>query len=187
MDNTAAPGGRTVTFKLGGQTVSLRAATREEWDKHQKKLRSTKHTTSGSIREICQECLITPELEQFQKLFGKKPAFPAVCANQLGLLAGKEHPVNVAPDGDSCELVTDIGRWVFAVPSLETWEDFQEQLVNGGSRSREDICRELCTRCALEPKGLQDLFDRYPAIQNPITDAIGTIAGGDVEAEVKKG
>lgn len=185
MDNTTAPGGRTVTFKLGGQTVTFSAPTREDWDLHQKKMRSPKHTKSGSIREICQQCLVAPEVEQFQKLFAKKPAFPAACANKLGILAGKDHPVSLLSE-DSCEVVTDVGRWVFATPSLETWEDFQEQLVSGGTRSREDICRELCVRCALDPKGLQDLFDRFPAIQNPLTDAIGTIAGGDIEAEVKK-
>lgn len=185
MDNTAAPAGRTVSFLLGTQRVTLRAPSREDWDEHQKKLRSAKHSTSASIREICQKCLVEPELEQFQQLFGKKPAFPSVCANQIGILAGKEL-VAERVDEDTCAIEVEGRRWVFATPTLETWEDFQEKLVQG-KPSREEAMRELATRCALDGKGLQDLFDRYPAIQNPITDGIGSLAGADVEVEVKKG
>lgn len=185
MENAGASAHRTVSFKLGGQLVTFRAPTREHWDEHQKKLRSPKHTMSGSIREVCQQCLVEPELEKFQKLFAQKPAFPAVCAHQLGILAGKEL-VPFFPSEDTCALETDVGRWVFATPSLETWEDFQEQVGGRTSRQREDVMRELCVRCALDPKGLQTLWDSYPAAQNPLTDAIGTLAGADVQVEVKK-
>lgn len=184
------------TFKALGKTLKFRPPTQEEWDAHQKKLRSDKHSKSPAFREICQQTLITP-LDEFlfvikgdaDKGIRGKPALPAVICNSIGELAGRRLDGFQNPDGVTATLELEDGRsWLFNSPEFDTWEDCQEQLA-AGKNEREDVFRELAVRCLVDQAqkvALESFFAEYPAGHEGLANVLTALAGGDIEGEVKK-
>lgn len=177
------------TFKVAGKTIQFRPPTREDWDAHQKKLRSDKHSKSPAFRELCQQTLVTP-LEEFTAAIKLKPAFPAVACRSIGDLAGRRLDAFQNKDGTACTLELEDGRsWTFSSPDFDIWEDCQEQLA-AQKAEREIVFRELAIRCladAGERAKLESFFEEYPAGHEGLANTLTALAGGDIEGEVKKG
>lgn len=179
---------RSATYTVAGHRIEFRKPTREQWDDHQKKVRSDKHSKSPAMRELCQHAL-TSSLEEFQAAIKVKPAFPAVACRELGVLAGRRIDAVANPDGVSATLDLADGRtWLFNSPEFDTWEDCQEQLATGKSE-RELIFRELAIRCLADQgqkASLESFFEEFPAAHEGLSNVLTALAGGDIEAEVKK-
>lgn len=76
--------------------------------------------------------------------------------------------------------------YVFRAPTLDEWEDFQEAL----GKKRHGACfRELAQVTLVHPtlEDLQAMFQAHPGITARIGDAVGDLAGADIEVTVKKG
>lgn len=184
------------TFKVGGFTIKFRPPTQEEWDTHQKKLRSDKHSKSPAFRELCQQTLITPIEDFLAVIKGNdakrgKAALPAVACRALGKLAGRDLSPIENPDRETCTLELEDGSgrsWTFNTPEFDTWEDCQEQLA-AGKNEREPVFRELAVRCLVDQSqraSLESFFAEYPAGHEGLANALTALAGGDIEGEVKK-
>jgi hypothetical protein len=190
VDNQAkaalrAQHGALAEFTVGGVFLAFKAPTQEQWDEHKKKLRSPKHGKSPAIREICQQCLVHPDLDGFAAVIAKKPAAPAVFADKLGELAG-DTLTPVEHSDDTATLVVNGSTWTFGPPPFDVWEDFQEQLATSKAE-QEPLFRELAIRSALDSKGLESLFARYPAAHEGIGNVLSKLAGAGIQGEVKKG
>ncbi len=190
MDNQAKVAlrkqhGALAEFTVKGVYLAFKKPAREDWDTHQKKLRSDKHSASAAFRELCQKCVVTP-LEEFLAAAKVKPAFPAMAVNQIAQLAGRA--IEAFDNGDDTATLSlaDGRTWDFTSPSFETWEDCQEQLAKG-KYQREPIFRELAARCVVTRDGLDAFFEEYPAGHENLANVLTALAGGDIEGEVKKG
>lgn len=177
--------GALAEFTVKGVYLAFRKAGREDWDNHQKKIRSDKHTASAAFRELCQKCLVT-SIEDFLATVKVKPAFPAVAVNQIAQITGRA--IEAFDNGDDTATLSlaDGRTWDFTSPSFESWEDCQEQLAKG-RQQRETIFRELAARCVVKRDGLDAFFEEYPAGHENLASVLTALAGGDIEGEVKKG
>lgn len=93
-----------------------------------------------------------------------------------------------AANGRVAHVEVDGKLYVFRAPSLDEWEDFQENM--GGGKKRRGVCfRELAQQTLVHPTldELQALFQAHPGLTARIGDAVGELAGADIEVTVKKG
>lgn len=77
---------------------------------------------------------------------------------------------------------------VFRCPTLDEWEDHQENM--GSGKKRRGACfRELAQLVVVEPtlEELQQEFTRSPGLPVRIHDGIAELVGAEVEFTVKKG
>lgn len=95
----------------------------------------------------------------------------------------------IAEHGPVAQGTTPSGtQLVFRAPTLDEWEDHQENLASGKKR-RYACFREIAQLTVLLPnlEGLKGELERYPAMGLTIHNALAELVGADVEFTVKKG
>lgn len=88
--------------------------------------------------------------------------------------------------GRIAHVLVDGTLYVFRSPTLDEFEDYQENLA----KKRRGAChRELAQLLLVHPalESLQAAFARYPLLATRISDAVADMAGADLELTVKKG
>jgi len=89
--------------------------------------------------------------------------------------------------GPCAHAVTGDGKLLaFRCPSLDEWEEYQDNLSKG--KRRGPTFRDLAQQVVVEPsvEELQAIFKKMPAISARIADGIADLAGAAVEVSVKK-
>lgn len=75
------------TLAVEGTEYQFRAPTLEEFEEYEDALSGSKRK-GPAFRQLCQKCLVKPELAALQELFRSKPATSVAIANTLCDMAG---------------------------------------------------------------------------------------------------
>lgn len=70
----------------------------EDFEDYQEKLVGSKHKKGAAMRELCQVCLVRPDLSELVALFKRQPALPVGIAGAIAKASGSDAEVTVKKD-----------------------------------------------------------------------------------------
>jgi hypothetical protein len=112
-------------------------------------------------------------------------------ANVTNIDATKQEAVDKAraEHGDVAVFDTRHGLVIFKTPPLAAYERFTDKIALKDERGGTSAAmRELCFACVVEPDvtALRALFEKMPALPLKAGKSLQSLAGADLEGEIKK-
>lgn len=172
-------GDLAVINRKGADPFVFRRPDWDEWVKYANGLAGGKSAVVLASKQLVTACCVSDH-EALSEFLKSRPASTMKIADALGSIAGRQ--VKLTELDEKVEGCLEDVRFSLRCPSEAEWVRY----IDAVRKTEADTvpARDLAVACG--GAEMSSLLSKYPAMAVRIADALGTLAGDDVEVSIEK-